>query len=269
MKPNKKRVGERIHQIRASKDMTMEEFGSLIESSPKSTVNNWEKGNTLPSKSKLEKIALIGGCSIDWLKYGSIEEYISDFIEDKFDKEKLSKDFIMSKLLPLVKKNGLSYNDDLKILSILNNLLNDLENKNFFPLEQQKAQNKLNIIFEKDISHDSLNSSSFNVLENLVKDSFIGIDGILKNEFNDKKIVVYLEIIYLIRCLIKSEQPQKIDSTSLESFLVDLNDKALLQYDELQQERWKNSIFNKDDYDFTSEDRTKIIDLIKNKLSYL
>ena len=35
MKPNKKRVGERIHQIRASKDMTMEEFGSLIESSPR------------------------------------------------------------------------------------------------------------------------------------------------------------------------------------------------------------------------------------------
>lgn len=139
MKPNKKRVGERIHQIRESKDMTMEQFGSLIESSPKSTVNNWEKGNTLPSKSKLEKIALIGSCSIGWLKYGSFEDYISDFIEDKFDKEKLSKDFIMSKLLPLVKQNGLNYNDDLKILAILNNLLNDLEDEKFFPLEQQQA----------------------------------------------------------------------------------------------------------------------------------
>lgn len=131
MKPDKKRVGERIHKIRESKDMTMEQFGSLIESSPKSTVNNWEKGNTLPSKSKLEKIALIGGCLVEWIKYGSLEEYISNLLEDNFHNKNLSKKFIVSELLPLVKKSGLTYNDDLQILIILNDLLdNNVKLKN-------------------------------------------------------------------------------------------------------------------------------------------
>lgn len=269
MKPNKKRVGERIHKIRESKDMTMEQFGSLIESSPKSTVNNWEKGNTLPSKNKLEKIALIGGCTVDWLKYGSFEEYISDLIEGKFDKNKLSKDFILSNLLPLIKKKGLNYNDDLQILITLNTLLDSIKSEHFFPKDQQQAQNKLNIIFEEKIAHDSLNLSSFNVLENLVKDSFIGIDGILVKEFNTQKVSSYLEIIYFLRCLIKNELPKEINSTSAKSFLIDLNEKALLQYNDIQQEQWKNFIFDKDDHDFTSEDRAKIIKLINDKLTNL
>lgn len=48
MKPNKINAGRRIHDIRISHNLTMEEFGSLIENSPKGTVNNWEKGNAIP-----------------------------------------------------------------------------------------------------------------------------------------------------------------------------------------------------------------------------
>ena len=49
MKPNKK-VGERIREIRTNLGYSMDEFGSLLGDSPRSSVNNWEKGVSIPKK---------------------------------------------------------------------------------------------------------------------------------------------------------------------------------------------------------------------------
>ena len=38
----------------------MEEFGEIVSQSPRSSVNSWEKGVSIPRKDKLEKIALLG-----------------------------------------------------------------------------------------------------------------------------------------------------------------------------------------------------------------
>ena len=57
-------VGERIKELRLNKGMTMEEFGELIGGVKKSSVNNWEKGENIPNKERLKKIAGIGGKSV-------------------------------------------------------------------------------------------------------------------------------------------------------------------------------------------------------------
>ncbi|TYV82340.1 helix-turn-helix transcriptional regulator [Listeria monocytogenes] len=77
MKPNAAEVGKMIRQIRTDLGCSMAQFGELISDSPKTTVNNWERGINLPKDDKLKKIALLGKISIEELLYGSPEEFIT------------------------------------------------------------------------------------------------------------------------------------------------------------------------------------------------
>lgn len=77
MKPNAVEVGKKIRQIRTDLGYSMAQFGELISDSPKTTVNNWERGINLPKGDKLKKIALLGKISTEELLYGSPEEFIT------------------------------------------------------------------------------------------------------------------------------------------------------------------------------------------------
>ncbi|MBO1142359.1 helix-turn-helix transcriptional regulator [Enterococcus avium] len=77
MKPNTVEVGKKIRQIRTDLGYSMAQFGELISDSPKTTVNNWERGINLPKGDKLKKIALLGKISTEELLYGSPEEFIT------------------------------------------------------------------------------------------------------------------------------------------------------------------------------------------------
>lgn len=95
MKPNKKKVANRIREIRTNLGYSMEEFGKLIGNSPRSSVNNWEKGVSIPKRDKLEKIALLGKMMPDQILYGRADEYLYDLIEQNFD-VKLSDSILFS-----------------------------------------------------------------------------------------------------------------------------------------------------------------------------
>lgn len=82
MKPNPVETGRRIKQLRLSCGLTMEELGRRLENSPRATVSNWERGTNLPNPQKLKKLAEIGDTSIDWIKWGSLEDYISAYLID-------------------------------------------------------------------------------------------------------------------------------------------------------------------------------------------
>ncbi|MDT1939622.1 MULTISPECIES: helix-turn-helix domain-containing protein [Carnobacterium] len=87
MKPNKKKVGERIRDIRTNLGYSMDEFGRLLGDSPRSSVNNWEKGVSLPKRDKLEKIALLGNMLTDQVLYGKADEYLFDLIKSNLGVE--------------------------------------------------------------------------------------------------------------------------------------------------------------------------------------
>lgn len=85
MKPNKKKVANRIREIRTNLGYSMEEFGKLIGNSSRSSVNNWKKGVSIPKRDKLEKIALLGKMMTEQILYGRADEYLYDLIEQNFD----------------------------------------------------------------------------------------------------------------------------------------------------------------------------------------
>ncbi|MFI3235148.1 helix-turn-helix domain-containing protein [Streptococcus suis] len=77
-------VGLRIQSIRKKLGETMETFGERFQVG-KGTVNNWEKGRSIPKKPTLLKISQAGNISIDELLYGSKEEYIDYLFSNKLD----------------------------------------------------------------------------------------------------------------------------------------------------------------------------------------
>jgi len=80
-------VGERIKRIRESMQLSMEEFASRIDSNAKSgTVNNWESGKNLPNKKRLNRIAELGGITVNELLYGDLKTYLYSILSqsDKF-----------------------------------------------------------------------------------------------------------------------------------------------------------------------------------------
>lgn len=68
-KINKKSVGARIRAIREDIGMTMVEFGEWLETT-QSAVSNWERGENLPNKYRIKRIATIGKISVHDLLHG-------------------------------------------------------------------------------------------------------------------------------------------------------------------------------------------------------
>lgn len=84
VKSDASEVGRRIKKIRTNLGYSMSQFGELISNSPKTTVNNWERGINLPKEDKLKKIALLGKTTTNELLYGSSEEFITKIVVDHF-----------------------------------------------------------------------------------------------------------------------------------------------------------------------------------------
>ncbi|MEB6069977.1 helix-turn-helix domain-containing protein [Enterococcus faecalis] len=109
MKPNKLKVGERIREIRTNLGYSMDEFGQLIGNSPRSSVNNWEKGVSLPKRDKLEKIALLGKMMPDQVLYGRADEYLYDLIDQNLGVK--FNDGILLEIFESIPEEKRSYDD--------------------------------------------------------------------------------------------------------------------------------------------------------------
>ena len=81
MDVNLKKVGSRIKSIRITRGDSMESFGKKLDTS-KAAVNNWEKGVNLPNNKRLKLISEIGGTTVDFLLYGSLDDYARSLLND-------------------------------------------------------------------------------------------------------------------------------------------------------------------------------------------
>ena len=136
MKPNPVETGKRIKSIRSNFGMTMEQFAILTDSSNTSAVNNWERGYNLPNKTKLKKIAILGNTTTDWIKWGTLEEYITSYLID-IGYELYIKDFpeIPHKVFKDIQErysDTFSLNKDYELLdSIIKNIFTKYYSKEF------------------------------------------------------------------------------------------------------------------------------------------
>lgn len=82
---DKKAVGIRIANIRDLQNKTLEEFGNMIDGATKSNVSKWEKGDVLPNRRRLKRIAEIGETSVGELLYGDFQLFCFDLFKEVDD----------------------------------------------------------------------------------------------------------------------------------------------------------------------------------------
>ena len=143
-------AGNRIKKIREKHGYTMADLGNLVGANSPSTINNSEKGNNLPNKKRLEKIALLGGTSIEWIKYGGFSDYVyrlTQSIEEKILRKygETTLYNYRETLLDELMIEKVTYEEDTKILSIAEKIYLTLfqsgNNSEYFLSEESK--NKL------------------------------------------------------------------------------------------------------------------------------
>ncbi|MGM0217478.1 helix-turn-helix domain-containing protein [Enterococcus sp. AZ126] len=114
-----KEAGNRIKEIRKKHKYSMALFSNLVGNSSASTVNNWEKGNNLPKSDRLEKIAILGNTTADWIRYGDFTEYVKKLLAEANLRKELDLDQL-EQLLVALKKKKITYGQDLEILTKAN-----------------------------------------------------------------------------------------------------------------------------------------------------
>ncbi|EOL43383.1 helix-turn-helix domain-containing protein [Enterococcus caccae] len=111
-----KAAGKRIEEIRKQHNYSMALFANLVGNSSASTVNNWEKGNNLPKQERLEKIAILGNKTADWIRYGDFDNYVKQLLSEANLEKELSQNQLEQLSLALAKRK-ISYTQDLEILT--------------------------------------------------------------------------------------------------------------------------------------------------------
>ena len=98
---NNKEVGVRIKTIRQKLGKTTKEFGALINGASDSLVSRWERGVNFPNTKRLNLIAEVGGTTVDYLLYGSLDDYARSLLND-LEKELNEDDSINKGAIPLI-----------------------------------------------------------------------------------------------------------------------------------------------------------------------
>lgn len=80
MEIDKKGLGIRIHNLRVGENMSMDELAEKVAVSGKSTVNEWEKGRSIPNDVTINNIASLFGTTTDFLLHGSLSSFVKNVL---------------------------------------------------------------------------------------------------------------------------------------------------------------------------------------------
>lgn len=87
MKVDKVAVGNRIRLLRIENNMTMQELANTVGASGKSTVNEWEKGRSLPADSSIRVLASALYVTKSYLLYGDLRKHLETMIVSTDEKK--------------------------------------------------------------------------------------------------------------------------------------------------------------------------------------
>lgn len=219
MKPNLNEVGDRIRNIIDSRGLTLEQFGEKIGDTPISSVNNWLRGVSLPNKKRLAAIAKIGNTSIDWIKWGTLEEYIAQYLSCN-DHGELLTDFpeIPNTIFKKIQEQytySFSISDDYE-------LLNPIINTIFKQLYSQIYSEYLNSIIDFDLKDSiiSFSENNHNISPDTFRKRFINnfYSTVKSNRFVYGKKELIIETALEILQDMDSAYRVKISYESIEDF---------------------------------------------------
>lgn len=184
-------AGKRISQIRRKHNYSMARFATLIGNSSASTVNNWEKGNNLPKQARLEKIAILGNTTADWIRYGNFDAYVHQLL--------VSATLVLTteqfkQALQTLKKEKISYRQDLKILTTVHHLFPDLVEQQY----QLDPSNPKELLISEDYTEYSIEKD-----DRYRSDFLPAIEELLNNSNN--KAINAIVLFQLFDMLKRSE----------------------------------------------------------------
>lgn len=81
MKLNKRAVGQRLADFRREQQLSMATVAETVGVAGKGTVNDWEKGRSLPSRERLTALAKLYQVSPDYLRYGPFNDYAFEILK--------------------------------------------------------------------------------------------------------------------------------------------------------------------------------------------
>lgn len=117
-----KAIGMRIKSIRLHLGLSTEKFAKQFHEHPpsKGTISKWENGHYLPNNERLKKIAELGNTTVEYLLYGSIDEYANKLLSDfkvELENDKTIKNAVIPFIIEELRMSlfptflGRSYND--------------------------------------------------------------------------------------------------------------------------------------------------------------
>lgn len=154
MKINVKEAGKRIKSIRDRFGYSMLSFALLLDMSSASTVNNWEKGNNLPNKTRLEKIAVLGNTSVNWIKFGTFQDYVHSLLVKDHQNIYLTNKHFMNQLLRSLKKKEITYCQDIEIMAEYRLLLENIKGTSDDPFSALILVNEETAVYNIETNDD-------------------------------------------------------------------------------------------------------------------
>lgn len=121
MGPYAVEVGKRIREIRTDLGYSMSQFGELVSDSPKTTVNNWERGINLPKGDKLKRIAILGKTTTNELLYGAPEEFIGKIGKEHFQLQ--FNPLIIQQIIDFLEQRKIDVYDEMTIIEFIQGII--------------------------------------------------------------------------------------------------------------------------------------------------
>ncbi|MDT2435828.1 helix-turn-helix domain-containing protein [Enterococcus avium] len=82
LQPDKVKVGQRIKEIKESMNLSFTELGNRL-GIKKPTISSYVQGYALAPESVINQLSSISGKPVGWFYFGSIKEYIADYLKLK------------------------------------------------------------------------------------------------------------------------------------------------------------------------------------------
>ncbi|TGA95899.1 XRE family transcriptional regulator [Sporolactobacillus shoreae] len=177
-KYNKETIGKRIKKVRQELGYSMEKFGEIVDSVSKGTVSHWENGTNLPNEYRMEKIAKLVGKDIEWLKYGTMDEYILEklYLFEDYLKDPAFYDQLVTKL----KKNKVKVGDFDNLIKIVATVRPELKDKNITKATIENEEKTKDEIY----SYEIVNNKHFIDVYVPMLDGLFAQESKIENDLN-------------------------------------------------------------------------------------
>ncbi|MEN3242850.1 helix-turn-helix transcriptional regulator [Fructilactobacillus sanfranciscensis] len=196
-------LGKRIHNIRLSLGLSLNEFAKLVDPYGKAqsgTVANWEKGRNAPNKKRLARIAKIGDISVDFLLNGFTSEKDKEFEElrKKIENGTITKDNDLSENdKKIAKEKNIDFNIMLNDYSRnqINQVLDTFSNENVKKIFSSSSADLSVFIYGISFFISAIKNKTFSPTDTKILTELETLQDIIKillldpNE-NDKKILL-------------------------------------------------------------------------------